>query len=58
MGTDNDPNNWQRKRISKLIVEKLFNTVNKKKIVILVFLINQIQTIQESPPPYIYARFN
>ena len=30
-------NNWQRKRISKLIVEKLLNTVNKKKIVILGF---------------------
>ena len=30
-------NIWQRKRISKLIVEKLFNTVNLKKIVILGF---------------------
>ena len=30
-------NNWQRKRISKLIVEKLFNTVSLKKIVILGF---------------------
>ncbi len=30
-------NNWQRKRISKLIVEKLLNTVNLKKIVILGF---------------------
>ena len=30
-------NNWQRSRVSKLIVEKLFNTVNLKKIVILGF---------------------
>ena len=30
-------NIWQRKRITKLIVEKLFNTVNLKKIVILGF---------------------
>ncbi len=30
-------NNWQKKRISKLIVEKLFGTVTQKKIVILGF---------------------
>ena len=30
-------NNWQKKRISKLIVEKLFGTVSLKKIVILGF---------------------
>ena len=30
-------NDWQKKRISKLIVEKLFGTVTKKKIVILGF---------------------
>ena len=30
-------NNWQRHRISKLVVEKLFGTVNSKKIIILGF---------------------
>ena len=30
-------NNWQKKRISRLIVEKLFGTINQKKIVILGF---------------------
>ena len=30
-------NNWQKKRISKLVVEKLFGTINNKKIAILGF---------------------
>jgi UDPglucose 6-dehydrogenase len=30
-------NNWQRKRISKIVVEKLFGTVTEKKIAILGF---------------------
>ena len=39
-------NNWQKDRISKLIVNSLFGTVSNKKLAILGFVFKQIQMIQ------------
>ena len=38
-------NQWQKKRISNLVIETFFGTVTSKKIAILGFLLNQIQMI-------------
>ena len=41
-------NNWQKDRISKLIVNSLFGTVSAKKLAILGFSLKRIQMIQET----------